>query len=200
MQNLKKKWKQSPVVVLQQVIFYNIFYSVLVAKNHQKIQSRCLVYEFSFRDFFLMMMMMMNCFCGMVDWQKAFHLISSARAIVRDPHHCKFGPFGHPVSRIWTCAESDFRLCFEWHCAVVITITQRHHNDINHAYKEAILKKNSLWLLPFDIAAATYCHHEKVHRTMCIAIASYLLNSNKFELTHLNKNMKRKKNYSKNFS
>ena len=82
----------------------------------------------------------------------------------------------------------------------MITITQWHHNDINHAYKEAILKKNSLWLLPFDIAAATYCHHEKVHRTMRIAIASYLLNSNKFELTHLNKNMKRKKNNSKNFS
>ena len=82
----------------------------------------------------------------------------------------------------------------------MITITQQHHNDIKHAYKEAILKKNSLWLLPFYIAAATYCNHEKVHRMMRIAIASYLLNSNKFELTHLNKNMKRKKNCSKNFS
>ena len=27
-------------------------YSVLVAKNHQKIQTRCLVHEFSFRDIF----------------------------------------------------------------------------------------------------------------------------------------------------
>ena len=48
--------------------FLQYIYSVLVAKNHQKIQSRCLVYEFSLRDFFLMMMMMMmNCFCDMVD-------------------------------------------------------------------------------------------------------------------------------------
>ena len=27
-------------------------YSVFVAKNHQKIRSRCLVHEFSFTDFF----------------------------------------------------------------------------------------------------------------------------------------------------
>ena len=31
---------------------YNI-YSVIVTKNHQKIQSRCLVHEFSFTDIFL---------------------------------------------------------------------------------------------------------------------------------------------------
>ena len=34
----------------------------------------------------LMMMIMMNCFCGMVDRGKAFSLISS-RDYVRDPHH-----------------------------------------------------------------------------------------------------------------
>ena len=31
-------------------------------------------------------MMMMNCFCGMVDRRKVISLISSG-AIVRDPHH-----------------------------------------------------------------------------------------------------------------
>ena len=30
--------------------FLQYIYSVLVAKNHQKIRSRCLVYEFSFMD------------------------------------------------------------------------------------------------------------------------------------------------------
>ena len=51
MQNLTKEQKQPPVVILQQVIFYNI-YSMIMAKNHQKIQSMCLVHEFSLKDFF----------------------------------------------------------------------------------------------------------------------------------------------------
>ena len=32
--------------------FLQYIYSVLVAKNHQKIRSRCLVHEFSFTDIF----------------------------------------------------------------------------------------------------------------------------------------------------
>ena len=43
------------------------------------------------------------------------------------------------------------------------------------ATKIAKLKKNSLWLLPFYIAVATYCYYEKVCRTMRTAIVSYLL-------------------------
>ena len=37
----------------------------------------------------MMMMMMMNCFCGMVDRRKAFSPISRfpSGTIVRDPHH-----------------------------------------------------------------------------------------------------------------
>ena len=46
---------------------------------------------------------------------------------------------------------------------------------INHGYRAAILKKNSLWLLLFYMAAATYCYHQKVRRTMCTAIVSYRL-------------------------
>ena len=48
-------------------------------------------------------------------------------------------------------------------------------NGINHGYRAAILKKNSLWLLPFYMAVATYCCYEKVRRTMGTAIVSYLL-------------------------
>ena len=48
-------------------------------------------------------------------------------------------------------------------------------NDINHGYRAAILKKSSLWLLPFYMAVATYCYYKKVHRTMRTAIVSYLL-------------------------
>ena len=45
-------------------------------------------------------------------------------------------------------------------------------NDINHDYRAAILKKNSLWLLTFFIAVATSCYYEKVRRTMRSAIVS----------------------------
>ena len=39
----------------------------------------------------------------------------------------------------------------------------------------AILKKNSLWLLPFYMVVATYFYYEKVRRTMRTAIVSNLL-------------------------
>ena len=73
---------------------------MLVAKNHQKFRSRCLVREFSFTDVF---------------------------------------------------------------------------NDINHSYRVATLKKNSFWLLPFSMVVAAYCYYEKLRKTMCTAIVSYLL-------------------------
>ena len=44
--------------------------------------------------------MMMNCFCGMVDLQNAFSLISSW-------DHCQRSS---PSTRIWTCARPEFRL------------------------------------------------------------------------------------------
>ena len=52
LQNLTKEWKQPPVVILQQATFLQYMYSMLVDKNHQKIQSRCLAHEFSFTDIF----------------------------------------------------------------------------------------------------------------------------------------------------
>ena len=48
-------------------------------------------------------------------------------------------------------------------------------NDVNHGYKAAMLKKNSLWFLPFFMAVATYCYYEKVRRMLRIAIVSDLL-------------------------
>ena len=53
--------------------------------------------------------------------------------------------------------------------------SQIFFNDINHGYRAAILKKNSLWLLPPYVAEAAYCCYEKVRRAMRTAIASYLL-------------------------
>ena len=34
-------------------------------------------------------------------------------------------------------------------------------NDINHGYRAAVLKRNSLRLLPFYMAVPTYCYYEK---------------------------------------
>ena len=52
----------------------------------------------------LMMNKMMNCFCGMVGRQKAFSFNSS-----RD--HCqRSSPSQISSSRVWTCAEPEFRL------------------------------------------------------------------------------------------
>ena len=48
-------------------------------------------------------------------------------------------------------------------------------NDINHRYRTAMVKKDSLWLLPFYMVVATYFYYEKVRRTMRTATVSYLL-------------------------
>ena len=48
-------------------------------------------------------------------------------------------------------------------------------NDINHSYRAVILKKNSLWLLPFYIVLASYFYYEMARRTMRTAVVSNLL-------------------------
>ena len=39
------------------------------------------------------------------------------------------------------------------------------------------MKKNSLWLLPFSLAVATYFYYEKMRRTMRTTIVSYFFKS-----------------------
>ena len=53
--------------------------------------------------------------------------------------------------------------------------SQVFFNNINHVYGATILKKDSLWLLPFYMVVATYFYYEKVRRTMRTAIVSNLL-------------------------
>ena len=50
--------------------------------------------------------------------------------------------------------------------------SQIFFNDINHGYRADILKKSSLWLLPYYMAVATYFYYEKVSRTMRTATVS----------------------------
>ena len=60
-------------------------------------------------------------------------------------------------------------------CLVHEFSSSHFFNDINHGYRAAIWKKKFLWLLPFLMAVATCCYHEKMRRTMCTTIVSYLL-------------------------
>ena len=62
--------------------------------------------------------------------------------------------------------------------------SQTYFNDIYHGYRAAMLKKNSLWLLPLYIVVATYFDYEKVRRMMHTTIVSNLLNAT-FDLTFL---------------
>ena len=63
--------------------------------------------------------------------------------------------------------------------------SQIFFNDINHGNRAVMLKKTSLWLLPFYTAVATYCCYKKVRRTMRTAIVSYLLNKGIFNFKTL---------------
>ena len=53
--------------------------------------------------------------------------------------------------------------------------SQIFFNYFNHGYRAAILKKNSLRLLPFYVVVVTYFFYEKVRRTMRTVIVSNLL-------------------------
>ena len=68
-------------------------------------------------------MMMMNCFCGLVDRRKTFNLISS-----RD-HFQRLSPsriFDTPGAR-YEPAKNQSSGFVEWSCAAVITTTPRRH-------------------------------------------------------------------------
>ena len=70
----------------------------------------------------------------------------------------------------WESSEGPIKVFSSWISLRIF------FDDINHGNRAAILKKNSLWLLPFYMAVATYCYYEKVRRMMRTAIVSYLLN------------------------
>ena len=62
--------------------------------------------------------------------------------------------------------------------------SQIFFNNINYAYRAAILQKNSLWLLPIYMVVAAYFYYEKVRRRT--AIVSNLLkkfSSDKIKVT-----------------
>ena len=68
-------------------------------------------------------MMMMNCFCGLVDRRKTFNLISSRDHFQR-PSQSRI--FDTPGAR-YEPAKNQSSGFVEWSCAAVITTTPRRH-------------------------------------------------------------------------
>ena len=50
--------------------------------------------------------------------------------------------------------------------------SQIFFNDINHGYKAALLKKNSLWLLAIYMDVVSYSYYEKGRRTNARSLSS----------------------------
>ena len=66
-----------------------------------------------------LMMMMMNCYCGIVDWLKTpFHPEPL-------PDFLTNGNLRHAASRIWRCAEPDF-----WHWWMKLYGTDNHYTKV----------------------------------------------------------------------
>ena len=60
------------------------------------------------KSLMMMMMIMMNCFCGMVDRRKAFMPYFQPEPL---SEILTIANLRHTANRVWTCAESEFRLC-----------------------------------------------------------------------------------------
>ena len=94
--------------------------------------------------------LLMNCFCGMVDWRKAFSLISSW-------DHCQRSS----PSRISDTPRAGFEPAqnlssglVEWSCAVVITTTPCHHPFSTHIYGTFL--SGCFWNFTFLIKGALH--------------------------------------------
>ena len=109
----------------------------------------------------MMMMMMKNCFCGIVNRRKTFSLISS-----RD--HCQRSPPSQisdtPRAGFEPALSLSSRL-IEWSCAVVITTTPRRHvtTPRHHSWLWVYCRFNSYFTfiekekLHFSLICSYYC-------------------------------------------
>ena len=85
-----------------------------------------------------MIMMMINCFCGMVDQWKAFNLIST-------PYHCRRLSPSRISDTLWAGIAPVQNLIsgfLEWSCVVVKTTTPRLWNLIGIKFVQKFLVQN----------------------------------------------------------
>ena len=111
-------WANLAVVFFNYFNKFNLKLFIFLPLFHGIWQERFYFWKAKLRV--VMIMMMMNCYCGMVDWRKAFSLISS-----RD--HCQRCSLSRIFNTLRAGIEPTQSLSsgiVEWGCAVVITSTQ----------------------------------------------------------------------------
>ena len=113
---LKHKWNLVRCFLLHSTKFQYFFVD---SKVNCQIHMITDMFKNISKEYLIKMMMIMICFCGMVDWRKAFSLISS-----RD--HCQRSSPLRISDTPWAGFEPAQNLSsglVEWSCAVVITTT-----------------------------------------------------------------------------
>ena len=80
----------------------------------------------------LMMRKMMNCFCGVWLTDERRLALFPAGTIVNHPlsEILTISNLRHAASRIWTCAEPEFRLCWKWDIAAVQPQWYNHYTTV----------------------------------------------------------------------
>ena len=92
-------------------------------------------------------MMMMNCFCGMVDRRKAFYPYFQPGPL---SEILTITNLWHTASRVWTCAEPEFRLSWMKLCSSNNHCTLVPQQSIRERIRERIqtvLRKLKQWAI-----------------------------------------------------
>ena len=83
----------------------NIFIMIMIGKFFFKLTNFYVIICFLMMMMMMMMIMMMNnCFCGMVADERRLALFAAGTEILT------IANLWHAASRVWTCAEPEFRL------------------------------------------------------------------------------------------
>ena len=108
---------------------------------------------------------LMNCFCGMADRRKALSLISSRVEVLT------IANLRHASSRVWTCAEPEFRLCWGKFCS-----SDNHYTDKDLRSIGTIMIFGILILLMYFTCSFHVSH------TISLGVIIHYLNFFKFRL------------------
>ena len=131
-----------------------------LTKNIQYIRSRCdsitwfVIYKLIQRNvkmMMLMMMMMMNCFCGMFDHWKAFTPYFQPGPL---SEILTIANLRHAASRVWTCAESEFKLYWmklcSWDNCYATATKKKTEKKIVDIHRKKLCDLTRIRSLPFQ--------------------------------------------------
>ena len=128
----------------------------------------------------MMMMMMMNCFCGMVDRQKAFSLISSW-------DHCQRSSPSRISDMPWAGSEPAQNLSsglVEWSCAVVLvyaTLVPHFNEHVLVSERDMALIK-SIYNIRYNYIFKQTCSGKNFN--LIVWFVAFILYSYKIQIFH----------------